>query len=272
MLANTYQKSSKINLQHYWVSEKYDGVRAYWDGKQLISRQGNPYHAPGWFIDALPNYPLDGELWLARNQFDHLSGIVRKKKPIKSEWKKVRYMIFDLPNESGVFDQRLLKMKSILNLPKWVIVADQWKVDSEAQLLSQLDDYVDQKAEGLMLHDGRSYYSSKRSNDLIKVKPSFDMEAVVLSHEEGKGKYTGMMGAIWVEALMPDGEDDFEKKTFKIGSGFTDQDRADPPPVGSTITFQYTGLTSTGKPRFARYWRQRSDTINDTVNGTIKKY
>ncbi len=48
----------------WWLSEKLDGVRAYWDGQQFWSRLGNLYHAPGWFVAGLPNVPLDGELWL----------------------------------------------------------------------------------------------------------------------------------------------------------------------------------------------------------------
>ena len=264
MLANVLQTDSDINLEHYWVSEKYDGVRAYWDGERLISRQGHEYHAPEWFIKDFPLTALDGELWLARDQFDRLSGIVRKQQPIDAEWRQVRYMVFDLPHHTGPFDQRLLELRSLSFLPghlpnKHLIVVPQWRIESEAALLDQLAEFVAKKAEGLMLHDGRSYYAAKRSDDLLKLKPSFDSEATVMGYESGKGKYQGMMGALWVEALVKNNAGEQIKQRFKIGSGFSDKDRQHPPKIGSLITFQYSGLTSKGKPRFARYWRIRNE-------------
>ena len=259
MLANVYSNSkiSDRDISQYWVSEKYDGVRAYWDGTGLISRQGNEYHAPAWFVAGFPKQPLDGELWLARGQFDRLSGIVRKKNPVDEEWRLVRYMVFDMPQASGVFDQRLNEMRLITDMPTWLIIIKQWRVSDEAELLNQLDSFVNTKAEGLMLHHGDSLYSAKRSDDLLKLKPSFDSEGIVLSYEEGKGKFIGMMGALWVNALIPDEEGLAVRQRFKIGSGFTDADRKNPPSIGSEITFQYSGLTSKGKPRFVRYWRMR---------------
>lgn len=259
MLANVYSssKASGIDLSHYWVSEKYDGVRAYWDGKRLLSRQGHEYLAPAWFVADFPKQPLDGELWLARGQFDRLSGIVRKQKPIDEEWRSVRYMVFDMPQVAGIFDQRLKKMQLLTEMPAWLIIIKQWRVSDEEELLNQLDSFVNSKAEGLMLHHGDSLYSAKRSDDLLKLKPSFDSEGVVLSYEEGKGKFIGMMGALWVEALITDEDGLAIKQRFKIGSGFTVAERGNPPPIGSEITFKYSGLTSKGKPRFVRYWRMR---------------
>lgn len=259
MLANTYAKksSSIVDINDYWVSEKYDGVRAYWDGRHLISRQGNQYHAPSWFTENFPKEPLDGELWLERGQFDRLSGIVRKQNPIDEEWRLVRYMVFDMPHVAGIFDQRLKAMRLLTSLPAWLIIIEQWRVDDEAELLLQLDTHVANKAEGLMLHYRHSLYSAKRSNDLLKLKPSFDSEGIVISYEEGKGKYKGMMGALWVDAEIINEEGIAVKQRFKIGSGFTDKERKSPPEIGSEITFKYSGLTAKGKPRFVRYWRIR---------------
>lgn len=262
MLANLYSSQiHKSNLMHYWVSEKYDGVRAYWNGEQFISRQGNAYPAPHWYIKDLPAYPLDGELWLGRGQFDQLSGIVRTQTPNDDHWKSVRFMVFDLPADKGKFDQRLQALKSLQaskELPAWVEVVKQWKVKSEAVLLQQLDDFVEQGAEGLMLHDGNSLYAATRSDDLIKLKPTLDSEGVVLSYVEGKGKYQGKMGAMWVKGTVLDEQGESTIQTFKIGSGFSDFDRVNPPPIGSEITFKYSGLTSTDLPRFVRYWRLKS--------------
>jgi DNA ligase-1 len=259
MLANVYGKKpySTMNIKNYWVSEKYDGVRAYWDGEHLISRQGTQYHAPAWFTADFPKAPLDGELWLARGQFDRLSGIVRKKQPLDDEWRLVRYMVFDMPHSSGPFNQRLNAMQLLTDVPTWLIIIPQWRVSDEAELLIQLETHVANKAEGLMLHHGDSLYSAKRSDDLLKLKPSFDSEGIVVGYEEGKGKYLGMMGALWVEADIISEEGVVVKQRFKIGSGFTDKERESPPKIGSEITFKYSGLTSKGKPRFVRYWRIR---------------
>jgi len=66
------------DLTGWWMSEKLDGVRAYWDGKNFISRLGNLYHAPDWFVAKLPPVPLDGELWAGRKLFQRTVSIVRR--------------------------------------------------------------------------------------------------------------------------------------------------------------------------------------------------
>lgn len=249
MQAKSYHAT--INIEDYWVSEKYDGARAYWDGQQLLSRSGRIYPAPDWFTQPLPNTPLDGELWLGRQQFEQLSGIVRKHKPQSQDWKNIRYMVFDLPRASTTFDQRLARLK--------IVIADidaghiqlvpQKKFASQRRLMSHLNSLVKQGAEGLMLHKGSSFYHHKRNDDLLKLKQAQDAEAIVIKIIPGRGKYKGLMGAILV--AMPNG------KRFKIGSGFSDQERANPPALGSLVTYQYNGLSKNGIPRFARFLRRR---------------
>ena len=102
-----------------------------------------------------------------------------------------------------------------------------------------------------MLRLGASGYRSGRSNDLLKVKQYQDAEAVVVHHLPGKGKYEGLMGSMLVE--LEDG------RRFRIGSGFSDSERAYPPRPGTTITFKHYGLTATGLPRFASFLRIRND-------------
>src|SRR5467141_2017651 len=80
----------------WWLSEKLDGVRAFWDGKQFLSRLGNRFHAPAWFVAGLPDMPLDGELWLGRKNFQRSVGIVRRQDQ-SDLWKEVRYVVFDAP-------------------------------------------------------------------------------------------------------------------------------------------------------------------------------
>lgn len=249
LLAN--ELGPNIDPAKYLVSEKYDGARALWDGKALRFRSGRPVNAPPWFIARLPAQALDGGLWLARGRFDVLSAIVRRVEPVEDEWRRVKYMIFELPNASGTFADRAQRVREIIAQAKWpqLVAVEQFRVANRAALKRKLDEVVRGGGEGLMLHLADALYVTGRSDVLIKLKPLQDTEAVVLEHVPGKGKYQGMMGALRVRA--PDG------KQFLIGTGFTDEARKNPPPVGATITYSYRGLTKTGLPRFASYLRVR---------------
>jgi len=249
LLANIFQ--SDIKLQNYWVSEKFDGVRAYWNGANFVSRQGNVFHAPEWFTGVLPKMALDGELWLGRGEFERLSGIVRRQSPDDSSWSGIKFMIFDLPGHTGVFDERLKRLEEIVADIKTphIQLVEQFKVPDHDALIKKLDDMVKQGAEGLMLHLGSSVYKNGRSDDLLKLKKHFDAEAVVIDYISGKGKYKGMLGSLEVETS--------EKIRFKIGSGFSDDERKHPPAIGSIVTYKYFGLTNKGIPRFASFVRVR---------------
>lgn len=254
MLANIYKIDSDVlPVQNYWVSEKLDGVRAYWNGNQFISRKGNVYNAPGWFTKALPNTSLDGELWLGRGKFEKLSGIVRRHSPQDADWRNVKFMVFDMPLLPLNFDGRLKQLSKIIHeidVPHIQLVK-QYKVKTPDQLMKKLDEVVLLGGEGLMLHLGSSFYKGQRSNDLLKLKKHQDAEARVVEHLPGKGKYQGLLGAILVET--------YDKKRFKIGSGFSDDERENPPRIGSIITYKYYGLTNKGLPRFASFMRIRRE-------------
>lgn len=251
LLAN--EISAKFDPAKYLVSEKYDGVRALWDGKVLRFRSGRMVTAPAWFVAKLPGQALDGELWLARGRFDALSGIVRRTEPQDDEWRQIKYLIFELPNAPGTFAERALRIQEIVAQTNWpqLIAVEQFRVASRAALKKKLDEVMRGGGEGLMLHRADAAYVTGRSDVLLKWKLLQDAEAVVIGHIPGKGKYTGMMGALRVKT--PD------SKRFLIGTGFTDDTRKNPPPVGTTITYTYRGLTQTGLPRFASYLRLRED-------------
>jgi DNA ligase-1 len=251
LLAN--ELGPRINVANYLVSEKYDGARAIWDGKVLRFRSGRLVNAPAWFIGKLPAQTLDGELWLARGKFDVLSGIVRKTEPQDDEWRRLKYMVFDLPDAPGTFAERAQRIREIAAKTTWpqLVAVEQFRVTDRAGLRRKLDEVVRGGGEGLMLHLADAPYVTGRSDVLIKLKPLQDTEAVVLEHVPGKGKYQGVMGALRVRST--------DGKTFLIGTGFTDEVRKNPPPAGTSITYTYRGLTQTGLPRFASYLRVREN-------------
>ena len=252
MLANTYHLEQAIDLSDYWVSEKLDGIRAYWDGTHLKTRNGNTIKLPDHLKNTLPNTPLDGELWLGRQTFDKINALIHTRTTISQQWLGVQYKVFDLPKHAGEFNERLWTLQAMYaESPNtfWSPV-EQFKVENQTQLEQHLLDIEKLGGEGLMLHKGSSLYAGTRTNDLLKLKSFQDAEAVVIGHTAGKGKYTGMVGALIVKTEGG--------VTFNIGTGLSDADRATPPTIGSVITYKYFGLTQKGTPRFASYLRTRT--------------
>jgi DNA ligase-1 len=238
-----------LDPANYLVSEKYDGVRGVWDGQTLRFRSGRVVPAPAWFTARLPRVALDGELWLARGRFDALSGIVRKAQPVDAEWRDVRYMAFELPGAEGSFAERALRLREIAARTAWepFVAVDQGRVADRAALQRRLAATVAQGGEGLVLHRADAPYQAGRTDALMKLKPELDTEAVVIAHRAGQGRYAGQLGALEVRA--PDG------RRFLIGTGFSDAQRRDPPPIGSVVTYRYRDLTPSGAPRFASFLR-----------------
>lgn len=249
LLAKVYRQ--QLDLSQWWVSEKLDGVRAIWDGQQLHFRSGRVIQVPQWFTRDFPQQPLDGELWMGRKTFEAVSAAVRRKQPDDQEWHTIQYRLFELPGAAGNFTQRLGQMQTLTRqagIP-WLQPVEQFQLDSEEALLTKLDQIVAAGGEGLMLHRADSRYHGGRSAALLKLKPWQDAEATVIQILPGKGKYAGMMGALLVE--------DTEGQRFRIGSGFSDQERLEPPTVGSRISYKHTGTTVNGLPRFASFLRPR---------------
>lgn len=250
LLANSYDDAA-VDIARYWVSEKYDGVRAYWDGRHLFTRAGNTIHAPDWFTRDWPTEPLDGELWAGRGRFEQVTATVRDLEPDEDAWRNIRFMVFDLPAHGGTFGTRLEQLRSLLAPLRidWLCAVTQSRVADEIALHLQLESVAAAGGEGLMLHREDSLYRAERSDDLLKLKPYQDAEARVIAHLPGQGKYLGMLGALLVRT--PNGTE------FRIGTGFSDEQRRHPPPIGSWVTYSYHNLTARGIPRFARFLRAR---------------
>jgi DNA ligase-1 len=250
-LANRYHPG--IDLGAYWVSEKLDGVRAYWDGQQLLSRGGHPIHAPSWFTQGWPLEPADGELWAGPGGFQQAVSTVRQQTPDDAAWRQIRFMVFDLPAHPGSFEQRMTAYRLWVaqRQQPWVQPVEQTPAPNHTALMRRLQEIDRAGGEGLMLQRGDALYRTERSNNLLKLKTHEDAEAEVIGHTAGRGKYTGMTGALRVRAA--------DGREFHIGSGLSDALRRDPPAVGTWITYRYRGLNDSGLPRFATWLRVRTD-------------
>ena len=253
--ALTLQKPNIYNDQNisgWMMSEKLDGIRGYWDGKQLLSRQNKPINAPAWFTQNLPPFALDGELWTARGDFENVQSIVMDDQP-SEKWHEITYNIFEVPNAEGNFTQRLQKAQdyiTIHNLQNIRVVEQKICHDSK-ELKAFLHEIVKKRGEGAVIKDGSLPYFEGRSDSVLKVKLAQDMEGKVVGYKAGSGKFKGFLGALELE--LENG------KHLFIGTGFSDETRKNPPLIGSIVTFKYFGFTKSGKPRFASYMRVRKD-------------
>lgn len=295
MLAKDFVKGKDDPLGWY-ISEKYDGYRACYCPikKQFFSRQNKPFNAPDWFISAMPSVMMDGELWIGRNMFQEM-GAVRKKIPVDEEWMKVTFQVYDIPNNSEIFEKRLISLKKTVSLAreKWktkrnkfsnpiksldspLVFASQIKVQNFSHLTTIYQDILKKGGEGIMLKDPNSLYEGKRSKYLLKYKPSFDEEAIIIDYLPGQGKYSGKLGAFVCKPLINHDSymsiDEDPDHVFSI-SGMDDEIRnsyKDTHPKGSIISYEHSGKTDKGKPRFGRYTRIRTDiTIQEHIQEDI---
>lgn len=248
-LASTYQGNEK--LTDYWVSEKYDGIRGFWDGRQLLSRSGKALNPPAWFVKGWPAQPFEGELWAGLGQFEQAASVIQQRQAPDSEWQAMRFMVFDAKTPPQAFTERIVQYQNIVKEigKPWVQAVTQSQVPSHAALKALLNKTLQAGGEGLVLHRGSSLYQSGRNSDVLKVKPHEDAEAKVVGHELGQGKHAQRLGALTLET--PQG------LRFKLGTGFTDAQRENPPAVGQWVTYRYRGLTDQGVPRFASFVRIR---------------
>lgn len=254
MLLEQYQDQP---IEGWVMSEKLDGVRGFWDGKQLLSRQGLPLTPPDYFIKNFPPFAIDGELFSERGKFEEISATVRSASP--KGWYKLKLHVFDVPNAEGDLFARLSVLARYLqeNPTPYIQIIEQIPIKDKTHLHAFFTQIQQFGGEGVVVRNPNSPYIHGRSAQILKLKAVNDEECVVIAHHKGRGKYADKLGAITCENA---------RGRFRIGSGFKDRDRENPPPIGSTVTYKYRGLTNSGKPRFATYWR-----IRETGQAEIKK-
>jgi len=251
LLAHAWE--TDVDLTGWWMSEKLDGVRAYWDGQRFWSRLGNEFFAPTWFTAGLPDFPLDGELFGGRKRFQRTVSIVRRQDR-SDGWKELFFVVFDAPSVNAPFEQRLEHCRKWMEdaKPAYAKWHEHERCQGTPHLRAELERVEGLGGEGLMLRKPGSHYEAGRSHTLLKVKSFKDDEARVVGHVAGAGRHKGRLGALEVELR--------NGKRFSVGTGLSDAERETPPPVGTVITFRYQELSDDGVPRFPSYVGVRIDT------------
>ncbi len=256
LLAHVWNE--EIDVSGWFVAYKLDGVRAWWDGTKFWSRLGNEYYAPQWFKDLMPKgIVLDGELFAGNGRFQETVSIVRKGTPADQEWQQIKFMVFDMPNNPKSFMGRMDDLKAMfpfsergknqIDLLDQDIIAVPSKKTYKDMVAWHLELAEKYGYEGIMLRDPNSLYESGRSHTLLKVKSFLDCEVTVIGYQKGKGKHKGVMGSL--DVIMDNGVE------FNVGTGFSDQERKNPPKIGSKITVKYQELSKDLVPRFPSFWR-----------------
>ncbi len=250
LLAHSWENDT--DLTGWWMSEKLDGVRAYWTGSRFLSRQGNPFYAPAWFTEKLPDFPLDGELFGGRKKFQRTVSVVRRQDQ-SDDWKELAFVIFDAPGLESTFEERIAHVQQYVEdvAPPYAEWLPHEPCQSVQHLRTELARVEGLGGEGLMLRQPGSRYEAGRSYTLLKVKSFKDDEARVLGHQPGAGRHKGWLGALEVE--LRDGT------RFSVGTGLSDAEREKPPALGTIITFRYQELSNDGVPRFPSYVGVRID-------------
>jgi len=282
---------------NWWASEKWDGIRALWDGEKMISRGsgvGKPKvytYIPEWFKRSLPpSIPLDGEIWIGRGLFQKTSRLSTLKpgksysqEQIDNIWTgledpPVIFKVFDIPNDSRHFEERMKLLQTIVKDQKdcWkkieypgkkmfpIQFTEQVKIKSMEQLVSLYKKLTSEGAEGIMLRAPGSPYETKRSKYMLKYKIKEDAECIVRDYTLGEGRLKGLLGSLKCEII----QDSKASGIFtQIGTGFTDSQRTnynkkDSPeyiPLGSIVSFSYMEMTDDGVPRHPVYRGIRDD-------------
>jgi DNA polymerase/3'-5' exonuclease PolX len=272
---------------NWWASEKWDGIRALWDGEKMVSRGsglGNPKvytYVPSWFISILPpGIALDGEIWIGRGMFQATGklsnikpGSSYSQKEIDDIWSgkngnPVIFKVFDVPGYKGAFEKRMTYLQTIVQDRKtcWEQIeyqnkniyplqfTEQIKINSMEQLVNLYKMLTSNGAEGIMLRAPGSPYEEKRSKYMLKYKIKEDAECIVRGYLPGEGRLQGMLGALRCEMIN---NGNVTGVFSNIGTGFTDIERKyynipgskEYIPIGAIVSFSYMEMTDDGVPR-----------------------
>lgn len=235
------------NINNWLMSEKLDGIRAYWNGKELLTKNGNKIKTPKYFTKNFPPFELDGELWTKRGDFENIQSIVLDGVP-SSKWKTITYNIFESPKSNGNFFDRLKKIEDwfLIHKNKNVKIIEQIRCKNKESLNEYLEKILLKKGEGVIIKNPNLSYINARTNNSLKVKKFYDMEGEVT-----KINYNRNMKMKSLVLILPN------NIKFNLGNGFSNKERENPPKIGDIITFKYYGITKNKKPKFASFLRVR---------------
>lgn len=157
-----------LDATHWWISEKLDGIRAYWDGRdKLYALSGDQILAPASFTNNLPRIPLDGQLWCGKGKFEECCNIVFGNNNSEQSWKEVSYQVFDAPSQFHIqFEERMENLRRRFPLGvSWgnanLVVSVKCK--GKSHLLKTLADFESQGGEGIILRKPQSSYFEQNS-------------------------------------------------------------------------------------------------------------
>lgn len=219
MLSQTYEGQ---NPKGWLMSEKLDGMRALWNGRELVTRNGNVIAAPAWFLAALPPMALDGELWAGRGKFQRMLSIVRG----GTGWEEITFRVFDAPEIDGGFETRHTAAADAITGCAVAAIVEHVVCAGRKHFLSYAGELIAKGAEGAMLRKSGSAYVPRRSSALLKFKPVETDEAKVIGYTPGKDSIRVAWNGV--------------KLALKTALR---------PPLGASVSFQFMGVTDGGVPR-----------------------
>ena len=197
------------NVGGWLASEKLDGVRAYWDGRNLLSRNGKILAVPEGWSAHFPPFALDGELYTSRGEFEKIQSIVMDKTPNEAAWSEVKVYVFDVPEAGGGLLERLSELeKFIAKNPQAgqnLKIIKQVKVKDNAEFEAFAKHIIAKGGEGAVVREPNVPYERKRSKNALKYKKFKDAECEVTAINAGAGKYAGLMGSVTCKAIGNEG-------------------------------------------------------------------
>lgn len=229
--------SSTVDPTGWYMSEKLDGYRAFWDGTDLWTRGGHLINAPLGFKACLPKVELDGELWCGYGTKSQLASILKKssheertEQELSELWRPIKFCVFDLPKEPGTYPQRHAKLKDLRTENPNVSIVPMTKCQGIEDLKTKLNEIQSKSGEGIMLYHPTAAYTPGRTINLQKVKVHQD--AFVKFIQKNTNSYS----------LICDQMDGVQIKVKCCG-----YDYEDPPEVGTVIQIRHSGIVKDSK-------------------------
>lgn len=224
------EKKHGSNISEFWWSEKFDGIRAQWNGRQLVTRAGHVIDVPrSWARSHLPrvseNMRLDGELYSPQSLSDALSA-VQIGRTCKA-WSHIQYKVFDAPSDK-LFSKRLLELEA---LRERFDVVEYAKATSVAALKRRLIRMTRAGREGIVLrHQDSPYHPGRRSQWSLKWK--IDMIGAGIIMHQKKHRIT-------IRVILPKSHEG-QSLTFAVHDVPTSTED------DSIVTFIYEGISAHG--------------------------